>query len=52
VLVVAPVLTSVGIPVSGIALLLALDAIPDMFRTMTNVTADFAAGSILARRLP
>jgi Na+/H+-dicarboxylate symporter len=50
VLVIAPVLTSVGIPVSGIALLLALDAVPDMFRTMTNVTGDFAAGSILARR--
>ena len=50
VLVIAPVLTSVGIPVPGIALLLALDAVPDMFRTMTNVTGDFAAGSILARR--
>jgi proton glutamate symport protein len=50
VLVIAPVLTSVGIPVSGIALLLALDAVPDMFRTMTNVTGDFAAGSILSRR--
>lgn len=52
VLVLAPVLTTVGIPVSGIGLLLALDAVPDMFRTMTNVTGDFAAASILSRKNP
>ncbi|HEX6576106.1 MAG TPA: cation:dicarboxylase symporter family transporter [Gemmatimonadaceae bacterium] len=49
VLVIAPVLANVGIPTAGLGLLLALDAVPDMFRTMTNVTGDFAAASILSR---
>ena len=49
VLVMAPVLSSVGVPVAGMALLLAVDAIPDMFRTVANVTGWLAAGVILAR---
>ena len=42
ILVIAPVLASVGIPAEGVGVLLAIDVIPDMFRTLTNVTADAA----------
>lgn len=44
-----PVLLSAGLPAEGVGLLLAVDTIPDMFRTTTNVTADVAAAVILAR---
>lgn len=47
ILIMAPVLAAVGIPVAGIGVLLALDAIPDMFRTTTNVTGHMAAVTIL-----
>lgn len=36
------VLTSVGLPVEGIALLLGVDRILDMFRTVVNITGDSA----------
>ncbi len=49
ILIMAPVLAAVGIPVAGIGVLLALDAIPDMFRTATNVTGHMAAVAILDR---
>ncbi len=49
ILIMAPVLAAVGIPVAGIGVLLALDAIPDMFRTATNVTGHMAAVTILDR---
>ncbi|MBA3579184.1 MAG: dicarboxylate/amino acid:cation symporter [Gemmatimonadaceae bacterium] len=49
ILIMAPVLAAVGIPVAGIGVLLALDAIPDMFRTTTNVTGHMAAVTILDR---
>ncbi|HXF25319.1 MAG TPA: dicarboxylate/amino acid:cation symporter [Gemmatimonadaceae bacterium] len=48
-LVMVPVLTSVGIPAEGIGILLAVDVIPDMFRTVTNVTADMVAAVIVGR---
>jgi Na+/H+-dicarboxylate symporter len=44
-----PVLIAAGIPVEGIGILLSIDTIPDMFRTMTNVTGHMTAASILAR---
>lgn len=49
ILIMAPVLAAVGIPVAGIGVLLALDAIPDMFRTAANVTGHMAAVTILDR---
>jgi Na+/H+-dicarboxylate symporter len=49
ILIMAPVLANAGIPAEGIGILLALDTVPDMFRTMTNVTGDFTAISLLAR---
>jgi Na+/H+-dicarboxylate symporter len=45
----APVLASAGVPVEGIGVLMGVDTIPDMFRTLANVTGWYAAGSILRR---
>ena len=35
-----PLYTSIGLPVEGIGILIALDTLPDMFKTLLNVTAD------------
>jgi proton glutamate symport protein len=48
-LLLAPMLASLGIPAAGVALLIAVDAIPDLFATVGNVTGDFAAVSIVRR---
>jgi proton glutamate symport protein len=45
----ALVLTAVGIPVEGIALILGVDRILDMFRTATNVAGDSTATALMAR---
>ena len=45
----APVLVSVHVPVEGIAILIGVDTIPDMFRTTANVTAWLGGASIVAR---
>jgi len=47
-----PVLLSAGIPAEGVGLLLAVDTIPDMFRTATNVTGDMAVATVMAARAP
>jgi len=44
-----PVLLAVGLPAEGVGVLLAVDTIPDMFRTATNVTADMATAVVLDR---
>ncbi|MDQ6611880.1 MAG: dicarboxylate/amino acid:cation symporter, partial [Gemmatimonadota bacterium] len=49
IIVMVPVLLAVGLPVGAIAILLGVDTIPDMFRTVTNVTGDLAAATILNR---
>ncbi len=43
------VLTSVGIPMEGIALILGIDRILDMFRTTVNITGDSAITLIIDR---
>ncbi|HEY5564902.1 MAG TPA: cation:dicarboxylase symporter family transporter [Rhodothermia bacterium] len=48
-LVMLPVYIAAGIPVEGYALLLAVDAIPDIFKTLLNVTEDLALVSIIHR---
>lgn len=48
-LMLAPLLTGLGIPAEGIGLLIAVDTIPDLFGTMTNVTGDLVAGTVVAR---
>lgn len=44
-----PVVHSLGLPVEPLALLLAVDMIPDVFATVGNVTADLAAASVVAK---
>jgi len=52
ILIMAPVLLGVGLPVEGIGILLAVDTIPDMVRTTANVTGSMAAAALLGRDLP
>jgi Na+/H+-dicarboxylate symporter len=52
ILVIVPVLSGLGVPAEGIGILLAIDAVPDMFRTLTNVTADMVAAVLVARSMP
>ncbi len=51
IIVMAPVLSVIGVPVEGIGVLLAVDTIPDMFRTAANVVSWLAVGAILGRRV-
>lgn len=44
----AMVLTSAGIPAVGVALILGMDRLLDMFRTMVNVTGDLAVTASMA----
>ncbi len=45
----ASVLTQIGLPVEGIALILAVDRLLDMVRTVVNVSGDAAVTCIVAR---
>jgi Na+/H+-dicarboxylate symporter len=45
----AMVLTAINVPVEGIALILGVDRILDMFRTVTNVFGDATATCLIAR---
>jgi Na+/H+-dicarboxylate symporter len=47
-----PTAIALGAPLELIPILLAVDTIPDMFRTVANVTADVAAAAIVAPPLP
>ncbi|MGH7718398.1 MAG: dicarboxylate/amino acid:cation symporter [Gemmatimonadaceae bacterium] len=49
ILVMVPVMMAAGIPVEGATLLLALDTVPDMFRTTLNVTGHMTVATIVAR---
>jgi proton glutamate symport protein len=47
ILIMAPVLLSVGLPVEGVGILLGVDTIPDIFRTSANVTGAMTAAVVL-----
>lgn len=47
---VAPICLAMGVPIEVLPLLLAVEVLPDIFRTICNVTADLAASSVIARR--
>ncbi|RPH55030.1 MAG: dicarboxylate/amino acid:cation symporter [Lysobacterales bacterium] len=47
---ITPVFLAVGLPVEAIALLFAVDAIPDMIATVANVTGDMAVTTIVSPR--
>ena len=46
----APVLVSLGLPAEGVGILIAVDAIPDLFKTTVNVTSHMTVVTILGRR--
>lgn len=43
-----PVLISVGIPAEGVGILIALDVLPDVVKTIMNVTADLTAATVIS----
>ena len=47
-LMLAPLLVSYGIPADGVGLLIAVDSIPDLFGTLTNVTGDLVVATIVS----
>ncbi len=49
-LMLAPMFQAIGLPVEGIGILIAVDAIPDLFSTVLNVTGDLAAAAIVTRQ--
>ena len=46
---VAPVLVELGLPAEGVGLLIALDVVPDMFKTTLNVTGHMATAAVLTQ---
>jgi proton glutamate symport protein len=49
-LMLAPLFLAVGLPIEGIGILIAVDALPDVFATVLNVTGDLAAVALVARK--
>ena len=47
-----PIAAAMGVPTTLLPLLLAVEVIPDIFRTLGNVTGDVAVTGAVARRLP
>jgi Na+/H+-dicarboxylate symporter len=47
-----PISLGMGVPLDLLPLLLAVEVIPDIFRTLGNVTCDVAVTTIVARREP
>lgn len=51
--IIAPLLPTVGLPVEGVGILIALDAVPDIFKTLLNVTGHLTVATVVdARRTP
>lgn len=46
-----PLYVAVGLPVEGVGILIALDTIPDMFKTLLNVTSDMVVAVMTAPRI-
>jgi len=49
-LMLTPLFLAIGLPAEGIGILIAVDAIPDLFSTVLNVTGYLASTAIVARR--
>ena len=47
---IAPICIAMGVPLEPLALLIAVETIPDIFRTMGNVTMDVAVTTTLSKR--
>lgn len=52
IIVMSPMLASAGIPLEGMAMLLAVDTLPDMFRTTLTVSCWLGAASLLKPQVP
>jgi Na+/H+-dicarboxylate symporter len=48
----APFLSGLGIPVEALGIVIAADAIPDLFKSVLNVTGHLAASVVVARHVP
>jgi Na+/H+-dicarboxylate symporter len=48
-LMLAPLFMAIGLPVEGVGILIAVDALPDLFATTLNVTGDLVAAAIVGR---
>ncbi len=48
-LMLAPLFLSIGLPIEGLGILIAVDAIPDLFATVLNASGDLAAAVIVDR---
>jgi Na+/H+-dicarboxylate symporter len=46
---IAPIAIAMGVPIEPLALLVAVETIPDIFRTVGNVTMDMAVTATVAR---
>ena len=46
---VAPIALAMGVPIGALPLLIAVEMVPDIFRTLGNVSADIAVTAVLAR---
>jgi Na+/H+-dicarboxylate symporter len=46
----APICLAMGVPIELLALLIAVETIPDIFRTLGNVSADVAVTTVVARK--
>ena len=44
-----PILLAANVPADAVGILLGADVIPDMFRTLANVTGGIAAAAIVGR---
>jgi Na+/H+-dicarboxylate symporter len=51
-LMLTPLFLAIGLPAEGIGILIAVDAIPDLFATVLNVTGYMASTTIIARQVP
>ena len=49
ILVTAPLLAAAGLPVQAVGLLLAVDAVPNAFRSAANTTGNMAVAAVVAR---
>lgn len=51
-LMLTPLFLAIGLPAEGVGILIAVDALPDLFATVLNVTGDLAAAVLVARAQP
>lgn len=47
---IAPISMAMGVPIAPLGMLIAVEPVPDMFRTVTNVTMDVAVAGAVDRR--